>query len=113
MPQKKVNIYVCFSCEIMAVSPQCLTQHLCNALVAGDVYFDIQSIGDRYGKFVGAVDSQGEPGKCVCLLQSVSHFVMLEDRSVSLKTIIWMLKRHLIEISYFLNLMCSVLSGKP
>ncbi|XP_031158216.1 probable cysteine--tRNA ligase, mitochondrial [Sander lucioperca] len=28
----------------------------------GDVYFDIQSIGDRYGKFVGAVDSQGEPG---------------------------------------------------
>ncbi|XP_034533780.1 probable cysteine--tRNA ligase, mitochondrial [Notolabrus celidotus] len=28
----------------------------------GDVFFDIQSIGDRYGKFVGAVDSQGEPG---------------------------------------------------
>ncbi|XP_039998144.1 cysteine--tRNA ligase, mitochondrial isoform X2 [Xiphias gladius] len=28
----------------------------------GDVYFDIQSIGDRYGKFVGAVASQGEPG---------------------------------------------------
>ncbi|TKS74082.1 Cysteine--tRNA ligase, mitochondrial [Collichthys lucidus] len=28
----------------------------------GDVYFDIRSIGDRYGKFVGAVDSQGEPG---------------------------------------------------
>ncbi|XP_040888066.1 probable cysteine--tRNA ligase, mitochondrial isoform X2 [Toxotes jaculatrix] len=28
----------------------------------GDVYFDIQSIGDRYGRFVGAVDSQGEPG---------------------------------------------------
>ncbi|XP_029307987.1 cysteine--tRNA ligase, mitochondrial [Cottoperca gobio] len=28
----------------------------------GDVYFDIQSIGDRYGKFVGAMDSQGEPG---------------------------------------------------
>lgn len=28
----------------------------------GDVYFDIQSIGDRYGKFAGAVDSQGEPG---------------------------------------------------
>lgn len=28
----------------------------------GDVYFDIQSIGDRYGKFVGAVDSHGEPG---------------------------------------------------
>ncbi|KAM7365246.1 hypothetical protein PAMP_016191 [Pampus punctatissimus] len=28
----------------------------------GDVYFDIQSIGDRYGKFVGAVDSQGEDG---------------------------------------------------
>ncbi|XP_017281770.1 cysteine--tRNA ligase, mitochondrial [Kryptolebias marmoratus] len=27
----------------------------------GDVYFDIQSIGDRYGKFVGAVGSQGEP----------------------------------------------------
>lgn len=28
----------------------------------GDVYFDIQSIGDRYGKFVGAVDSPSEPG---------------------------------------------------
>ncbi|XP_045909069.1 probable cysteine--tRNA ligase, mitochondrial [Micropterus dolomieu] len=28
----------------------------------GDVYFDIQSIGDRYGKFVGAVDSHAEPG---------------------------------------------------
>ncbi|XP_071320025.1 cysteine--tRNA ligase, mitochondrial isoform X2 [Trachinotus anak] len=28
----------------------------------GDVYFDIQSIGDRYGRFVGAVVSQGEPG---------------------------------------------------
>ncbi|XP_073318590.1 probable cysteine--tRNA ligase, mitochondrial [Pagrus major] len=28
----------------------------------GDVFFDIQSIGDRYGKFGGAVDSQGEPG---------------------------------------------------
>lgn len=28
------------------------------------MYFDIRSIGDRYGKFVGAVDSQGEPGKC-------------------------------------------------
>uniref|UniRef100_UPI0037E9AE4E probable cysteine--tRNA ligase, mitochondrial n=1 Tax=Semicossyphus pulcher TaxID=241346 RepID=UPI0037E9AE4E len=28
----------------------------------GDVYFDIKSIGDRYGKFAGAVDSQGEPG---------------------------------------------------
>lgn len=34
-------------------------------LAAGDVYFDIRSIGDRYGKFVGAVDSQGEPGKCL------------------------------------------------
>ncbi|KAI3365910.1 hypothetical protein L3Q82_000727 [Scortum barcoo] len=29
----------------------------------GDVYFDIQSIGDRYGKFAGAVDSEGEPGR--------------------------------------------------
>nr|XP_020443632.1 probable cysteine--tRNA ligase, mitochondrial isoform X2 [Monopterus albus] len=28
----------------------------------GDVYFDIKSIGDRYGKFVGAADFQGEPG---------------------------------------------------
>ncbi|XP_042368775.1 probable cysteine--tRNA ligase, mitochondrial isoform X2 [Plectropomus leopardus] len=28
----------------------------------GDVYFDIGSIGDRYGKFMAAVDSQGEPG---------------------------------------------------
>ncbi|KAL3999183.1 F-box and leucine-rich repeat protein 16 [Sarotherodon galilaeus] len=28
----------------------------------GDVYFDIQSIGGRYGRFVGAVDPQGEPG---------------------------------------------------
>ncbi|XP_031707841.1 probable cysteine--tRNA ligase, mitochondrial isoform X1 [Anarrhichthys ocellatus] len=28
----------------------------------GDVYFDIQSIGHRYGKFVGAVGCQVEPG---------------------------------------------------
>ncbi|XP_070711800.1 probable cysteine--tRNA ligase, mitochondrial [Pempheris klunzingeri] len=32
------------------------------ATTEGDVYFDIQSIGDRYGKFGGAVESQGEPG---------------------------------------------------
>uniref|UniRef100_A0A3Q3FYZ1 cysteine--tRNA ligase n=1 Tax=Labrus bergylta TaxID=56723 RepID=A0A3Q3FYZ1_9LABR len=29
-----------------------------------DVFFDIRSIGDRYGKFVGAVESQGEAGEC-------------------------------------------------
>lgn len=58
-------------------------------LVAGDVYFDIRSIGDRYGKFVGAVDSQGEPGKCC-------HSVILKN-SVSLKKMIWMLKRHLMD----------------
>uniref|UniRef100_A0A671U740 Probable cysteine--tRNA ligase, mitochondrial n=1 Tax=Sparus aurata TaxID=8175 RepID=A0A671U740_SPAAU len=29
----------------------------------GDVFFDIRSIGDRYGKFGGAADSQGEPCK--------------------------------------------------
>ncbi|XP_029378963.1 cysteine--tRNA ligase, mitochondrial isoform X1 [Echeneis naucrates] len=28
----------------------------------GNVYFDIQSIGDRYGWFTGAVESQAEPG---------------------------------------------------
>ncbi|XP_024918122.1 cysteine--tRNA ligase, mitochondrial isoform X2 [Cynoglossus semilaevis] len=28
----------------------------------GDVFFDIQSIGNRYGKFVGAVEMQGEVG---------------------------------------------------
>ncbi|XP_076008537.1 putative cysteine--tRNA ligase, mitochondrial [Genypterus blacodes] len=28
----------------------------------GDVYFDIRSIGDRYGKFVGASDPPSEPG---------------------------------------------------
>ncbi|KAM4710903.1 cysteine--tRNA ligase, mitochondrial [Anableps anableps] len=28
----------------------------------GDVYFDVQSIGDRYGKFVGAVSCPVEPG---------------------------------------------------
>ncbi|XP_029941878.1 cysteine--tRNA ligase, mitochondrial [Salarias fasciatus] len=28
----------------------------------GDVYFDLQSIGDRYGHFVGAVNVQGEVG---------------------------------------------------
>uniref|UniRef100_A0A674NWE9 Probable cysteine--tRNA ligase, mitochondrial n=1 Tax=Takifugu rubripes TaxID=31033 RepID=A0A674NWE9_TAKRU len=28
----------------------------------GDVYFDIKSIGERYGKFGGAADSQPEPG---------------------------------------------------
>ncbi|KAK2856711.1 hypothetical protein Q5P01_005446 [Channa striata] len=28
----------------------------------GDVYFDISSIGDRYGRFAGAVDTQTEPG---------------------------------------------------
>ncbi len=56
------------------IPSQCLTQHLCNTLVAGDVYFDIQSIGDRYGKFAGAVDSQGEPGKCVPLSQWGNSF---------------------------------------
>lgn len=30
---------------------------------AGDVYFDIKSIGERYGKFGGAADSQPEPGE--------------------------------------------------
>ncbi|TWW64259.1 putative cysteine--tRNA ligase, mitochondrial [Takifugu flavidus] len=29
----------------------------------GDVYFDIKSIGERYGKFGGAADSQPEPGE--------------------------------------------------
>ncbi|XP_029029983.1 cysteine--tRNA ligase, mitochondrial [Betta splendens] len=29
----------------------------------GDVYFDIGSIGDRYGRFVGAVDTQAEPDR--------------------------------------------------
>lgn len=47
-----------------------LSECLETGLVAGDVYFDIQSIGDRYGKFGGAVDSQGEPGECYI----VSHF---------------------------------------
>ncbi|XP_015251032.1 PREDICTED: probable cysteine--tRNA ligase, mitochondrial [Cyprinodon variegatus] len=28
----------------------------------GNVYFDVQSIGERYGKFVGAASSQVEPG---------------------------------------------------
>uniref|UniRef100_UPI003AB0DBA2 probable cysteine--tRNA ligase, mitochondrial n=1 Tax=Centroberyx gerrardi TaxID=166262 RepID=UPI003AB0DBA2 len=28
----------------------------------GDVYFDIKSIGERYGKFLGAVNAQCEPG---------------------------------------------------
>uniref|UniRef100_A0A7N8XC33 Probable cysteine--tRNA ligase, mitochondrial n=1 Tax=Mastacembelus armatus TaxID=205130 RepID=A0A7N8XC33_9TELE len=32
------------------------------ATTEGDVYFDIKSIGDRYGRFVGAVESQVEPG---------------------------------------------------
>lgn len=85
----------CFSHEMMSVSLQYPSQHLWNAFVAGDVYFDIQSIGNRYGKFVGAVDSQGEPGKCFCL--SVWHLVILEDRSVSLQKIIWWLTGHLID----------------
>lgn len=49
----------CLSTTILCPLSTC-----CTLLVAGDVYFDIQSIGDRYGKFVGAVDSQGEAGKC-------------------------------------------------
>ncbi|XP_061571972.1 cysteine--tRNA ligase, mitochondrial [Cololabis saira] len=32
------------------------------ATEGGDVYFDVQSIGDRYGVFVGAVGSPGEAG---------------------------------------------------
>lgn len=28
----------------------------------GDVYFDVQSVGERYGKFLGAVSAPGEPG---------------------------------------------------
>lgn len=62
MPQKKVNNeeLVLFG----VVGLRCWRCHLCTALVAGDVYFDIQSIGGRYGRFVGAVDAQGEPGEC-------------------------------------------------
>lgn len=60
------------------MSEQHLSEHLSNGLVAGDVYFDIQSIGDRYGKFGGAVDSQGEPGK-VFLSVSVLSFPHLRD----------------------------------
>ena len=36
---------------------------MCTLLVAGDVYFDVQSIGDSYGKFVGAMGSQRVHGK--------------------------------------------------
>lgn len=39
-------------------------------LTVGDVYFDIQSIGHRYGKFVGAVeDSHVEPGESFRLIR--------------------------------------------
>lgn len=37
-----------------------------NGSAAGDVYFDVQSIGDRYGKFGGAAEPQGESGECSC-----------------------------------------------
>lgn len=68
MPQKKVNneelVLVLFGVFGLL---KCWRCHLCTALVAGDVYFDIQSIGGRYGRFVGAVDPQGEPGECLCV----------------------------------------------
>lgn len=43
---------------------------------AGDVYFDIKSIGERYGKFGGAADSQPEPGELsnVKILKCVPRF---------------------------------------
>ena len=54
-----------FSCEVMALSPTFIKKKKKKTVVvAGDVFFDIRSIGDRYGKFGGASDSQGEPGKC-------------------------------------------------
>lgn len=57
---------------------------MCTALVAGDVYFDIQSIGGRYGRFVGAVDPQGEPGECWCefLIISVSMSMLVRRPSL-------------------------------
>lgn len=40
--------------------------------VTGDVYFDIKSIGDRYGRFVPVVETHTEPGLCFTPLQSFS-----------------------------------------
>ncbi|KAM7375010.1 hypothetical protein PAMA_014209 [Pampus argenteus] len=48
--------------QIVAFIEQIVKNGHAYATQEGDVYFDIQSIGDRYGKFQGAVISQGDDG---------------------------------------------------
>lgn len=88
-----------FSYEVVALSPQCLSHHLWKTVVvAGDVFFDIRSIGDRYGKFGGAADSQGEPCKCFCLLQLVSVIVFTGPTFVNFTSS----ERHFSEVWWWL-----------
>ncbi|XP_074521094.1 putative cysteine--tRNA ligase, mitochondrial [Halichoeres trimaculatus] len=47
--------------HIVAFIEQIIKNGHAYATKEGDVFFDIQSIGNRYGKFGGAGDSQGEP----------------------------------------------------
>lgn len=80
MPRKKVNMEELVLFGVFG-RLKCWRCHLCTALVAGDVYFDIQSIGGRYGRFVGAVDPQGEPGECWCELILSYYFCFHVDVS--------------------------------
>ncbi|XP_051799324.1 probable cysteine--tRNA ligase, mitochondrial isoform X2 [Acanthochromis polyacanthus] len=48
--------------HIVAFIERIITNGHAYATKEGDVYFDIQSIGDRYGRFGGAAESQGEAG---------------------------------------------------
>lgn len=58
---------------MISVGPEWLSDA---RLFAGDVYFDIKSIGERYGKFGGAADSQPEPGELsnVKILKCIPRF---------------------------------------
>ncbi|KAF3706415.1 Cysteine--tRNA ligase, mitochondrial [Channa argus] len=48
--------------SLKSASRYSLIEYFESALVVGDVYFEISSIGDRYGRFVGAVGTNAEPG---------------------------------------------------
>ncbi|XP_069573295.1 probable cysteine--tRNA ligase, mitochondrial isoform X1 [Brachyistius frenatus] len=48
--------------HIVAFIEQIIRHGHAYATEEGDVYFDIPSIGGRYGKFVGSVESQGDTG---------------------------------------------------
>lgn len=78
MPQQKVNIHISFCNMLLAAGPFSHRMSIAFCFsVSGDVYFDIQSIGARYGKFVGAMGSQGELSKLFCV--RICCFLIIND----------------------------------